>query len=42
METQSYTPEEITEAYEKLIWVQGLVDFVLHAGFDKEKKENEA
>jgi hypothetical protein len=29
-----YTPEEITEAYEKLIWAQGLVDFVLHAGFD--------
>jgi hypothetical protein len=26
-----YTPEEITQAYQKLINVQGLVDFVLSA-----------
>jgi hypothetical protein len=29
-----YTKEEVSEAYGKLIWAQGLVDFVLHAGFD--------
>jgi hypothetical protein len=28
-----YTKEEITEAYEKLIWAQGLIDFVLKGGF---------
>jgi len=38
VEAKSFTPEEIAEAYEKLIWVQGLVDFVLHAGFDVQAK----
>jgi len=32
--TEQYTPEEITNAYSKLIYAQGLVDFVLRAGFD--------
>jgi len=41
-EKERYTPEEITDAYKKLIWVQGLVDFVLHAGFDvKEERAAE-
>ena len=34
MNKLGYTPEEITDAYSKLIWAQGLVDFVLLAGFD--------
>jgi hypothetical protein len=29
-----YTKEEITEAYEKLIWAQGLIDFVLKGGIN--------
>ena len=29
-----YTAKEITEAYEHFIWAQGIIDFVLHAGFD--------
>jgi hypothetical protein len=27
-----YTKEEITDAYSKLIWAQGLVDFILLSG----------
>jgi hypothetical protein len=29
-----YKSEEITTAYAHLIWAQGLIDFVLRAGFD--------
>ena len=29
-----YTDQEMTEAYCHLIWAQGLIDFVLRAGFD--------
>ena len=29
-----YAKEEVGTAYEKLIYAQGLIDFVLHAGFD--------
>ena len=29
-----YTDQEISSAYEHLIWAQGLIDFVLKAGFD--------
>jgi hypothetical protein len=29
----AYTKEDITEAYEKLIWAQGLIWFVLREGF---------
>jgi hypothetical protein len=39
-----YTKEEVSEAYSKLIWAQGLVDFVLNAGFDlseDKRAENE-
>jgi len=32
--TEQYTKEEITDAYSKLIYAQGLVDFVLRAGFN--------
>ena len=31
---EAYTRGYIGDAYGKLIWAQGLVDFVLHAGFD--------
>ena len=31
---EAHTPEEVTEAYEKLLWAQGLVDFALRSGFD--------
>ena len=31
---REYTEQEITNAYEHLIWAQGLIDFVLKAGFD--------
>jgi hypothetical protein len=44
MKAQNYTPEEIGDAYGKLIWAQGLVDFVLNAGFDlrpERQAENE-
>jgi hypothetical protein len=34
MQSEGYTKEEVSEAYGKLIWAQGLIDFVLHAGFD--------
>jgi hypothetical protein len=39
-----HTKEEVSEAYSKLIWAQGLVDFVLTAGFDlseDKRAENE-
>jgi hypothetical protein len=29
----AYTKEDITEAYEKMIWAQGLIWFVLREGF---------
>ena len=31
---KEYTTKEVTNAYEHLIWAQGLIDFVLRAGFD--------
>ena len=34
MSIKEYSEHEITDAYCRLIWAQGLVDFVLHAGFD--------
>jgi hypothetical protein len=33
---KEYTDKEISDAYEHLIWAQGLIDFVLRAGFDLE------
>jgi len=41
MNEREYTPERIADAYSKLIWAQGLVDFVLSAGFDL-REENSA
>jgi len=41
MNERGYTPEEIADAYSKLIWARGLVDFVLHAGFNL-REENSA
>jgi len=32
--TEPYTKKEITDAYSKLIYAQGLVDFVVRAGFN--------
>ena len=29
-----YTDKEMTDAYSRLLWAQGLIDFVLRAGFD--------
>jgi hypothetical protein len=34
MSIKEYSEQEITDAYSRLIWAQGLVDFVLRAGFD--------
>ena len=31
---ESYTREQISTAYERLIWTQGLIDFCLRAGFN--------
>ena len=30
----NYSKEEISEAYESLIWTQGLIDFALLSGFN--------
>ena len=35
METQGYTKAEISEAYEKIIYLQELVDFVLFSDHQK-------
>jgi hypothetical protein len=41
MNERGYTPEQVADAYAKLIYAQGLVDFVLRSGFDL-RQENRA
>jgi hypothetical protein len=38
--TLPFTKEETGKAYENLIWVQGLVDYVLHTGAKLEEGES--
>jgi hypothetical protein len=37
----TYTKKDIDEAYEKIIWAQGLIDFILRSGFNLNHKNLE-